>query len=316
MPRSKGHASRSESGTWRRGSGEGEKEGSEEEIVLKTRAPSVASLRSTRGRRSKAEPSFTVAAEGVDEMLAGETQNTRVGDLSRLFKIAGAITTLLCLLYLLLYLVGYCAEPVETYDRALLRDILGDISPHRCDGLYSWVDKMPWRKERSETETVETHDHVQGLRDSGPLRDNTAWTCPQCPRCYACVDKIVYVTNQVDGTGTITSPFSVPLPPWVSRFQAFSHFMQQVFDLCYEAVMDHPWDFLLMVPCAAWKATDLFLGLAKLGGAYALLVGHMVKIYVRNDKTAQVNLDEESEKARKDVEEKLLLRMTTAGNEY
>jgi hypothetical protein len=315
MPRSKGRASRSESGTWRRGSGEDEKEGSEGENVLKTRAPSVPSLRSTRGRRSKAEPSFAIAAEGVDEALAGETQAASFGELARLLKMAGAVTTLLCLLYLLLYRVGYCAEPAEIYDGALLRDMLGDNSPHRCDGLYSWVNKMPWRKECSEPVTVETHDHVQGLRDSGPLRDNTAWICPQCPRCSACVDKIVYITNQTDGTRKVTSPVKVPLPPSLSRFEVFSQFMQQEFDVCYEAVVYHPWAFLLMVLCAAWKAAELVLRLARLGGAYALFAGRMVKMYMGNDKIGWVNLDDESEKARKDAEEKLLLRMTTAGNE-
>jgi hypothetical protein len=315
MPWSTGRASRSESGTWRRGSGEDEKEGSEGEIVLKTHAPSVASLRSTRGRRSKAEPSFAVAAEGVDETLAGETQAASFGELARPLKMAGAITTLLCLLYLLLYLVGYCAEPAETYDGALLRDMLGDISPHRCDRLYSWFNKMPWRKECSEPVTVETYDHVQGLRDSGPWRDHPAWICPQCPRCSACVDKIVYITNQADSTGKVTSPVTVPLPPWLSRFEDFSQFMQQEYDVCYEAVVDHPWAFLLMVLCAAWKAMELVLRLTRLGGAYAVFAGRIVRMYMGNNKIARANLDDESEKARKDAEEKLLLRMTTAGNE-
>lgn len=113
MPRSKGRASRSESGSWRRGSAEdeiGERSVSEEEIVAKPRKTSVA--RSIRGRRSKAEPSS-------DDTLVEERQSPTAGRIAesnlsthdipsvRTLSIAGAMLTFLSLLGMMAYFAAH-----------------------------------------------------------------------------------------------------------------------------------------------------------------------------------------------------------------
>ncbi len=323
MPRSKGRPTRDESATRRKGSAEQGREEyglSEEEIVVKPRAPSVA--RSARGRPSKAQLRPAVAAEEIGDNMAEETQSSMAGRLFEqnprlvraMWSIAGAVVAFLCLFAVIVY---YAPRTDRNDDRGLLHALAG-----KDDDRYLSIDDLIlWRKKKvPEVQQLGTIDEeakllsgIPSLEDSGAWGKNSDCTYPQCP---AYVDTVVCGTHQTDSIRLIRSSVPLLLPPWLSTFPATANLTQQVFAALCEAIVDHPWFFLLSVICAAWKVTELLLRIGKIGGAYVLeFADRIARMYDVDDKAAMVIFDDEERKARKEAEEKLLLRMSTIEKE-
>lgn len=312
MPRSKGRASRSDSGTWRRGSPEDsrdERSVSEEEVMVKPRAASVA--RSTRGRRSKAETSSV-------DTLFGETQrptagrrvainpsSTRIPGV-RMLSIAGSVIALPCLYSLLAYSAASMKDQASRPP-----PLSGEESSAALDDLVLWIhNTMPWMRQLPEAETgIESLKTIHRLEDAGLELKNADFVCHECP---ACINTVVCTTEPLHGTEQTRDPVPLPLPPFLSKHPAISQYTRQIFASCYEAVQDHPWVFMLLMLCAAWKAMELLLRAGKVGGAYALdAAAGIMRMYQGDEIMVKLDLDDESERARKEAEEKLLLRMST-----
>ena len=318
MPRSKGRASRSESGTWRRGSAEDEIDNpsvSEGNIVAKPRAASVA--RSIRGRRSKAEPSS-------DDTLVEERQSPTAGRIAesnrstrdipsvRTLSIAGAVVALLCLLAM----IAYSAAHLDMSDQASRPPppLSGEDTTAALDDLLLWIhNHMPWMKQIGEAEGsgVETVNRITtpSLKGSGFGLKDAEFVCPECP---SCGNAVVCETEQRYDPRNIKDKVSISLPAFLARNRAISGSAQQMFDSCYESVQDHPWGFLLLVLCAAWKISELLLRMGKTGCTHGLEVArHIIRMYRADEILVKLDLDAESERARKEAQEKFLLRMST-----
>lgn len=318
MPRSKGRASRSESGSWRRGSAEDaihERSVSEEEIVAKPRTASVA--RSIRGRRSKAEPSS-------DNTLVEEQQSLTAGRIAKsdfnihdipsvhTLRTVGAVVALLCLIGM----IAYAAAHLDISDKAsgpppplLSEDIMTPL-----DYLLLWIhNHMPWMKHLGEAKAsgAETLNRITtpSLEGSSFGLKDAAFVCPEC---HACETAVMCETDQRDGPANIKDKVLVPLPTFLAKYPAIANIAQRVFDFCHEIVTNHPWGFLMLVLCAGWKISELLLRMGKTGGTHGFEVAqHIMRVYRGDEILVKLDLDAESERARKEAQEKFLLRMST-----
>ncbi|KAF7504227.1 hypothetical protein GJ744_002549 [Endocarpon pusillum] len=293
MPRPKGRASRSELGTWRRASAEDEIDNpsvSGEEIVAKPRAAPVA--RSIRGRRFKAEPSS-------DNTLVEERQSPTPGRITksnrntcdipsvRTLSTAGALVALLCLFAM----IAYCAAHLDMSAQVFRPP--PPLSGEAQGRGAATIDRI-------------TTPSPEG---SGFELKDVEFVCPEWP---SGGNAVLCVTEQRDGPWNVKDKVTVWLPPFLARNPAISGSVQQMFNSCYESVQDHPWGFLLLVLCAAWKLSELLLRMGKTGCTRGLEVArHIIRMYRADEILVKLDLDAESERARKEAQEKFLLRMST-----
>lgn len=278
MPRLRGRARRPDLGTWRREFGEDELDErrlSEEDIELKPRAPSVA--RSTRGRRPKLHLPPAVDPDGYEDALAEKRQAANPVGRSLLptrvtrAKIWGVLemASRVCTFLYFSTLVIYCVRHVH---------MNGQAGPPRSwsvnnqclgiDRLVFWFNsKMPWIQQLGDTEEgVRTFNHAQGWGDSGPWQKNTDLVHPPC---LPCPETALHDTAPGVSPQRIKPSVELPLPPWFSKYPAISNSTHQILDTLYEVTLYHPWGFLLLMVCAAWKATELLLRFFKAVRVYA-----------------------------------------------
>jgi hypothetical protein len=313
MPSSRGRASRSESGPWRRVSvedGQGEPSVSEEEAMAKPRAVSVA--RSTKGRRSKAEMSS-------DDMLFGETQRPTAGgpagrdlidmrvSVVQALSYAGSVLALLCLLGLLTYSAGRMKSLVTPPP-----PLSHEESSPSLDDLLLWIhDHMPWTQHFPEAETgMESLENIQKWEDAGSEMKATEIVCTKCP---VCTNTVVCHTEPVPFAERTDDPIRIVLPPCLSKYPNLSHYTQHIFSVSYQAIQDHPWVFMLMIFGAACQTIELLLRSGKVAGAYALdAAQNIMRMHEEEDNheiVVKLDLNAEPEEARKEAKEKLLARM-------
>lgn len=314
MPRPKGRASRSESGTWRRASAEDEIDNPSvfgEEIVVKPRAASVA--RSIRGRRSKAEPSSddTLVEERQSHTARRITKSDRTTrDIPsvRAISIAGALVALLCLFAMIASSAAHRDTSAQVSPSA--PPLSGEETTAPMYDLLLWIqNQMERMKQVDEAEgrAVETINPITTEGDDFGRKD-AELVCPECP---SCGNAVVFESEQRDGPRNINDKVSVSLPTFLARYPAISSSAQQMFDTCYNFVKDHPWGFLLLVLCAAWKLSELLLRMGKTGCNHGLEAArHTIRWYRADEILVKLDLDAESERARKEAQEELLLRMS------
>jgi hypothetical protein len=316
MPLSKGRASRSESGTWRRGSAEDGREApsvsEEEEAMAKPRTASVA--RSTRGRRPKAE-TLSDDTMFVETLLPATGEPVEHDDVSvpvRLsvvpaLSVAGSVLALLCFLGLLTY---YTARM-----RGLINQpspLSGKVSQPASENLLLWVhNHLQWVQYLLEAETdTKSLEIIQKLEDVGLELEVAELVCAECP---VCTNTVVLETKLVPDTEIMQDPVRVVLPSFLSRYPAISYYTQYIFDVSYQAIQDHPWVFMLIVFGAACQTLELLLRLGNAGLTYALNAAQNIdRMYAQNGNheiVVKLDLNAETERARKKAEEKLLARM-------
>ena len=314
MAPSKGRASRSESGTWRRGSAEDGREApsvsEEEEAMAKPRAASVA--RSARGRRSKAEtPSEdTVVVETLlpttGEAAEHDPVSVRISIIKAL-SIAGSVLALLCFLGLLTYSTGRMRELVNQP-----QPLSGKESRPGPDNLLLWIhNHLPWVQHLPEAETdTKSLEIVQKLEDTGLELKVAELVCAGCP---ACTNTVVCHTEPVPGAEIVQDPVRAVLPSFLSRYSAISYYAQYIFDVSYQAIQDHPWVFMLMVFGAACQTLELLLRVGNVGLAYALDAAQKINLKLEENSNHEIvvklDLNAETERERRKAEEKLLARM-------
>ena len=286
-------------------------------------APSV--TRSGRGRCSKAKTSSAAVAGGSDATLAEETlisaargpvvpnlnhtQTTGVRT-TGVLSFAGPIFTLLCLLGVLVYCDPHIHIPDQASEPATLSR---EDTTAALDGLVLWIHShLLWKKQVSEVETeIETLDRMQIFGDSDSARKDFDCICPQSP---ACVNKAECDTDHGKDAGRMRDPVRLRLLASLLNIPAFWNFVRQVFDHGYEATMGHPWWFAALTFCAAWKATELLVHVGKTGGRYVLeIASRITRTYQSNERFVAMDLDDESETARKEAKKNLLLHIRVTG---
>ena len=291
---------------------------SEEEILVKPRAPSVA--RSTRGRRPKAQlPPAVVpdAAWGTlaEETWAGEavtpnllpigTTGVRIWSLVR-------IGGLVCTFLYLFGLVVHCAPRMHMNRHAAQpRDLSFNGQCGTFEEVILWFnDKMPWTQRVGGTEERRTALNRCQILEGGGIRQNN--THCVCPPCSACIDRPVCNDDPRFTAGRIRGPIKLPLPPLLSKYPAVSDPIHQTLEILYEVTLNHPWGFLLLLIFAAWKASELLLRVSKIAMLYVLQIADQAVIRMGHEdgQVVKMDLDDGSERARKEAEQKLLLRMS------
>jgi hypothetical protein len=314
MPPSKGRASRSESGTWRRGSAEDCREApsvsEEEEAMVKPRAASVA--RSAKGRRSKAEapPDDTVFG-GTPLPATGrpakpDPVSVRISVVQAL-SIAGSVLALLLFLGLLIYSTGRMRSLVNQP-----APLSGEKPRPAPENMLLWIhNHLPWVQHLPVAETdTKSLEIIQKLEDAGLELKVAELVCAECP---ACTNTIMCHTEPVPGAESMEEPVRVALPSFLSRFPTLAYYTQYIFDVSYQAIQDHLWIFMLMVFGAACQTLELLVRVCKVGVAYSLDAAQDIsKMYEenRNHKiVVKSDLHAETERQRKKSEEKLLARM-------
>jgi hypothetical protein len=321
MPKSRGRASRSESGTWRKEAAEDEKDERfipEEETMVSPGAPVVARLR--RGRRSKAEPSpsSAVVADGSYDKPREKTQSAAAGEPGEpnlhpiqerggtpwnALSIAAAVIAFLCLFGL----VSFGASPMHVADQASRPRSLAEASLG-IDGFFDWFNNMPWTNRPGEAEKeFETVNSIQPVADEGSLWKSPDSACPQRP---ACDDSIVHATEQEVAMGRVKDQFPPVLALVTFRFPAISSFMSRLVKRCHDFIDGHLWVSSLWTACGAWKAMELLLALVRTAGGSVLDCAERIAERLRQDESiAKIGIDDDSEKARREAEQRLLLRM-------
>jgi hypothetical protein len=283
----------------------------EKEILVKPRSVSVA--RSTRGRRSKAEPSSARAHLGLDSeeslspksggMVVPKFPRFQISDIQKIsLQTLGLSTLVLFLIFCWAVLLHKSDDGLLSHDPAD-----GKAVPPNYE-MKIWLNnKLPWIRKLCVPELIKIPSDNPSSGDSGTCRKGSAYICPGCP---VCPDAIACVTDFGAATGNIKDPFELPLPPFQSTFDDASSFTQQLFNTMYKAIEEYPWTFLLLTLFAAWKSMELLLWVGKKGGSCGASLAKYVARLLQNDKKG-FDLDAESEKARKEAEAKLLLRMRT-----
>lgn len=213
----------------------------------------------------------------------------------------GALIINLCLIGLVLY----CADTIHYGNQAYQsRALAGDDIPGFHEVFY-WVNnKMPWQKGFSGTAAeVETPNFVPGLQESD-------FICPECP-CS------VNPTTDPDSSPARFKDPVLYLPNFLHSSPTISNLAERVFNVAYDTILSYPSLYSLLVLLAAWKAGELLKRGAKIGWAYALrFADYMVRMYEANERVAEIFaevglVEEESERARREAEEKFLARMST-----
>lgn len=298
MPRSRGRASRSESGTWRREAAEDDKDERvipEEETMVRPGAPVVARL--GRGRRSKAEPSpsSAVVADGSYDKLRDKTKSAAarepVGPNLHPIQERGGIpwnalsiaAAEIAFLYIF-GLVSFGASPMHVADQASPSRSLAEASLG-IDGFFDWFNNMPWTNRPGEAEKeVETVNSIQPVVDEESLWKSPDSACPQCP---SCDDSIVHATEQEVVMGRVKDPFPPVLALVTFRFPAISNFMRRLVKLCHDFIDDHLWISFLWTVCGAWKAVELLLALVRTAGGPMLDCAERIAERLRQDESGE-----------------------------
>lgn len=324
VPRPRGRASRSDSGSWRRGSAEDEREEhggiSEEEIEVKSRAPSLA--RSTRGRRLKTGPSPAAVPEGPDEKVVGETRTERVvkpawtlSDVQTLSSgFLGAASIALLVLVVLLSLNAPSLEA-------------GSSSTPYHDAFRAWLkNKLPrvllpdeWKAELEAELTADTKveilTSIESVTDAPSARPGSHCECncppiPMCDSTIACTAAQTITVENARETAAI--PTLLPAS-WVDGFPTVANAANDAYGFSFQAVAERPWVFELLCLLAVCKAVEILVQGGKIVGPWALdLADRVVKWFSGDDgRAAMVKSEREAERASREAKERLLRGMNT-----
>ena len=340
MPKSKGHASRDESGTWRKAPAEVDEPEESESIYEgtgefisdeKSEFEGIDEMGSSRARSfaksysGAGQTEFDGIGEGIvkkprtvsvakparvlrpkTKLSAAGTESPTAALIWMVLTIGGAVIACSCLFGLVVYLASRTVIGDENSQPRRITD--DELSPGLSEAV-EWVKKNgSWGEHSGEMETsVETVDATVSV-EKVLVPKSSGCVCPQCP---AHVETTACTDDQGDAVTRSKDLFPTLLEPYMARISAVPY-TRQFLDFCAENMVKHPWVLLLVLWCAASKILEMTLPCVNMALTYVLKQLQRLSQMMEPTAFSRAGVvDENSQRARKDAEQALLTRRST-----